>query len=37
MHFKDYFKNFSNVVAHDFVTQKRLGKILKFTDIAITR
>ena len=37
MHFKEDFKVFSNVIAHDFLTQKRLGKILKNIDIAITR
>jgi len=37
MHFREDFKKFPNVLAHDFVTQKRLWKILKNTDIAITR
>jgi hypothetical protein len=37
MHFRDKFKKFPNVLAHDFLTQKRLGVILKQTDIAITR
>lgn len=37
MHFREQFKKFPNVIVHDFLTQKRLGKILKQTDIAITR
>lgn len=37
MHFRNEFKKFQNVMAHDFVTQKRLWKILKQVDIAITR
>lgn len=37
MHFRDDFKRFPNTVVHDFVTQKRLGKILKNIDISITR
>jgi hypothetical protein len=37
MHFKEEFKKFPNVLSHDFLTQKRLGNILKNTDIAITR
>lgn len=37
MHFREDFKKFPNVLSHDFVTQKRLWKILKNTDIAITR
>jgi len=37
MHFRDDFKDFSNVTLHDFITQKRLWKILKNTDIALTR
>lgn len=37
MHFRDDFKKFKNVLVHDFVTQKRLGKFLKQTDIAISR
>jgi len=37
MHFRDRFKEFTNVVAHDFITQKRLWKIYKNIDIAITR
>lgn len=36
-HFKEDFSKFPNVVAHDFITQKRLGKILKNIDIAICR
>lgn len=36
-HFRDAFKKFPNVLAHDFITQKRLWKILKNVDIAITR
>lgn len=37
MHFREDFKKFPNVLVHDFVTQKRLGKLLKQTDIAISR
>ncbi len=37
MHFRKEFKKFKNVLCHDFLTQKRLWKILKTTDIAITR
>jgi hypothetical protein len=37
MHFREDFKKFPNVLAHDFLTQRRLGTILKKTDIAITR
>ncbi|MDD3301990.1 MAG: UDP-N-acetylglucosamine--N-acetylmuramyl-(pentapeptide) pyrophosphoryl-undecaprenol N-acetylglucosamine transferase [Candidatus Gracilibacteria bacterium] len=37
LHFRDNFRVFPNVIAHDFVTQKRLGKIYKNIDIAITR
>jgi len=37
MHFRPEFKRFPNVMVHDFVTQKRLGKILKEVDVAITR
>ncbi len=37
MHFRDDFKKFPNIMVHDFVTQKRLWKLLKTTDIAITR
>lgn len=37
MHFRDKFKAFPNTVVHDFITQKRLWKILKDVDIAITR
>jgi UDP-N-acetylglucosamine--N-acetylmuramyl-(pentapeptide) pyrophosphoryl-undecaprenol N-acetylglucosamine transferase len=37
MHFRDDFKKFPNTRVHDFVTQKRLGKIYKEVDIAITR
>ncbi|MFK7779564.1 MAG: UDP-N-acetylglucosamine--N-acetylmuramyl-(pentapeptide) pyrophosphoryl-undecaprenol N-acetylglucosamine transferase [Candidatus Gracilibacteria bacterium] len=37
MHIRPKFKKFPNVLVHDFLTQKRLGKILKKTDIAITR
>ena len=36
-HFKNDFKKFSNVEVYDFLTQKKLGKILKTTDVAITR
>jgi UDP-N-acetylglucosamine:LPS N-acetylglucosamine transferase len=34
---REEFKKFPNVLVHDFLTQKRLGTILKKTDIAITR
>ncbi len=37
MHFREDFKQFSNILVHDFLTQKRLGEIMKNTDIAITR
>lgn len=37
MHFRKQFKDFPNVMAHDFLTQRRLWTILKKTDIAITR
>ena len=37
MHFRKDFKMFPNTIVHDFITQKRLGKILKNIDIAITR
>nr|MDD3720626.1 glycosyltransferase [Candidatus Gracilibacteria bacterium] len=37
MHFRNDFKAFPNVIAHDYVTQKRLGKIYKTIDISITR
>lgn len=37
MHFREKFKEFKNVIAHDFITQKRLWKIYKNIDIAITR
>lgn len=37
MHFREDFKKFSNTIVHDFVTQKRLGKILTNIDLAITR
>jgi len=36
-HFREWFKKFPNTIVHDFLTQKRLWKILKNTDIAITR
>lgn len=36
-HFREPFKKFPNTIVHDFLTQKRLGKILKNTDIALTR
>ena len=35
--FKQYFKNFSNVITYDFLNQKEIGQILKNTDIAVTR
>lgn len=37
MHFRGDFKAFPNTLVHDFITQKRLGKILKNIDVAITR
>lgn len=37
MDFKQKFNHFPNVIVHDFITQKSLGRILKNTDIAITR
>ena len=37
MHFREDFKKFSNTKVYDFINQKNLGKILKNTDIAITR
>ncbi len=37
MGFRDKFKKFSNVLCHDFITQRRLWKILKSVDMAITR
>ncbi len=37
MHFRNDFKVFPNVIAHDFITQKRLWKIYKTIDISITR
>jgi UDP-N-acetylglucosamine--N-acetylmuramyl-(pentapeptide) pyrophosphoryl-undecaprenol N-acetylglucosamine transferase len=37
MHYREKFKEFKNVVAHDYITQKRLWKIYKTVDIAITR
>lgn len=37
LHYREKFKEFKNVVAHDFITQKRLWKIYKNVDIAITR
>lgn len=35
--YRESFKGFPNVVVHDFITQKRLWKIYKNIDIAITR
>lgn len=37
MHFREDFKKYKNIMVHDFITQKRLWKILKQVDIAITR
>lgn len=37
MWFRGDFKKFPNTIVHDFVTQKRLGKILKNIDLAISR
>jgi hypothetical protein len=37
MNLRPEFKKYSNTIVHDFITQKRLGKILKEVDIAITR
>lgn len=36
-HFEEDFEVFKNVKTYDFVSQKKLGKILQKTDIAITR
>lgn len=36
-HFEEDFSTFKNVKVHDFISQKKLGKILQKTDIAITR
>ena len=36
-HFRDKFKKFSNVKTYDFLSQKKLWKILKDVDLAITR
>ncbi|PZM86542.1 hypothetical protein DLH72_00540, partial [Candidatus Gracilibacteria bacterium] len=36
-HFKKDLEKFGNVKTYDFINQKELGKILKQTDIAITR
>jgi len=37
LHFKESFSKFKNVITYDFVSQKELWKILKNSDIAITR
>jgi len=37
IHLKNDFQKFINVQTYEFVTQKELGRILKNTDIAITR
>jgi len=37
LHFKKRFEEFHNVVTYDFLSQKKLGKLLKNIDIAITR
>jgi len=37
MWMRDDFKKFPNILVHDFITQKRLWKILKKMDIAVTR
>ncbi len=37
MDFRKDFKKFNNTIVHDFITQKRLWKILKDIDIAIAR
>ena len=37
MHFKEDFEKFTNVKAYTFLDQKQLWKVLKNTDIAITR
>ncbi len=37
MNLRPEFKKFTNTIVHDFITQKRLWKILKDVDIAITR
>jgi UDP-N-acetylglucosamine--N-acetylmuramyl-(pentapeptide) pyrophosphoryl-undecaprenol N-acetylglucosamine transferase len=37
LHFKEEFKKFSNVTTYDFVSQRKLWRIFKQIDIAITR
>ncbi len=37
LHFRDNFKNFTNVKVHDFLTQEQMWLIMKNSDIAITR
>jgi len=37
LHFREDFKKFPQVKVHDFITQKRLGKIYKDIDLAIAR
>lgn len=37
LHFKNDFAKFQNVTIYDFLTQKKIGKLLTTTDIAITR
>jgi UDP-N-acetylglucosamine:LPS N-acetylglucosamine transferase len=36
-HFEEGFKQFSNTITYNFVSQKKLGRMLKQVDIAITR
>lgn len=36
-HFKDDFNLYTNIKVYDFISQKKLGKILQKTDIALTR
>ena len=37
LNFRKEFEKLGNTIVHDFVTQKKLGKIYKDTDISITR
>lgn len=37
LRFRDDFKEYPNVIVHDFLTQQKLWQIMKKTDIAITR
>jgi UDP-N-acetylglucosamine:LPS N-acetylglucosamine transferase len=37
LHFKEEFKKFQNVIIHDFVSQKKLWRMFKQIDVAVTR